>query len=231
MMHYVNVITNSGNLKQPGRDTILIDYYYYYCYYYYVSKITDAIVSLSCDFLSSENRSARYLQNLKCKSTWRILCTNASRCKGAFTTLFSCLKLFKKIIMQETLYFAVLYTYCVSLSIPYSNIFYYRFRKYTVFPFKLKIVCKVRVPVARWHWISIHRFDETSRVYRSSRTMTKGEVNLCTERGHYDRQPVYDRGNNSTLAVNLCIRQHDNEKGMQKQRVLFCNRHCKIPIF
>jgi len=156
---------------------------------------------------------------------------HASRCKVAFTTLFSCLKLFKKIIMQETLYFAVLYTYCVSLSIPYSNIFYYRFRKYTVFPSKLKIVCKVRVPVARWHWISIHRFDETSRVYRSSRTMTKGEVNLCTERGHYGRQPVYDRGNNSTLAVNLCIRQHDNEKGMQKQRVLFCNRHCKIPIF
>lgn len=33
IMHYVNVITNSGNLKQPGRDTILIDYYYY-CYYY-----------------------------------------------------------------------------------------------------------------------------------------------------------------------------------------------------
>lgn len=28
-MHYVNVITNSGNLKQPGRDTILIDYYCY----------------------------------------------------------------------------------------------------------------------------------------------------------------------------------------------------------
>lgn len=26
IMHYVNVITNSGNLKQPGRDTILIDY-------------------------------------------------------------------------------------------------------------------------------------------------------------------------------------------------------------
>lgn len=34
IMHYVIVITNSGNLKQPGRDTILIDYYYYYCYYY-----------------------------------------------------------------------------------------------------------------------------------------------------------------------------------------------------
>ena len=24
-MHYINVITNSGNLKQPGRDTILIE--------------------------------------------------------------------------------------------------------------------------------------------------------------------------------------------------------------
>jgi len=36
IMHYI-VITNSGNLKQPGRDTILIEttdttyYYYYYC--------------------------------------------------------------------------------------------------------------------------------------------------------------------------------------------------------
>jgi len=35
IMHYVNVITNSGILKQPGRDTILIDYYYCYYYYYY----------------------------------------------------------------------------------------------------------------------------------------------------------------------------------------------------
>lgn len=25
IMHYINVITNSGNLKQPGRDTILIE--------------------------------------------------------------------------------------------------------------------------------------------------------------------------------------------------------------
>lgn len=48
IMHYVNVITNSGNLKQPGRDTILIEttttaitYYYYYYYYYYYCE---------CDF-------------------------------------------------------------------------------------------------------------------------------------------------------------------------------------
>jgi len=43
-MHYVNVITNSGILKQPGRDTILIDYYY--CYYYYDTIIAGVILTL-----------------------------------------------------------------------------------------------------------------------------------------------------------------------------------------
>lgn len=43
--------------------------------------------------------------------------------------------------------------------------------------------------------------------------MTKGEAGLCIERRHYDEERVYDRDNNRTLAVNLCIRQDDNERG------------------
>lgn len=62
--------------------------------------------------------------------------------------------------------------------------------------------------------------------------MTKGEAGLCTKRGHYDEERVYDRSNNSTLAANLCIRQDDNERGAcrsdAKKSLFVIGRH-EIP--
>lgn len=105
-------------------------------------------------------------------------------------------------------------------------------RKRTVFPSKLKNVCKVRAAAATRCGLA---FIDSARVFRSSRTMmTKGRSEIMHRARPLRRQPVYDRGNNSTLAAGLCIRQDDNEGGACKKRdtnkSFFVIGTAKIPI-
>lgn len=110
---------------------------------YYVSKIMD-VICLSRSFLSHENRSVRYLQNLKCKSTGDISRNRAFRCKIMFFPHFSRARNYSRIIMQEMLrhHFVHLASYYLFLTL--LLFFCYRSHKCTIFPSRLKIVYKVR---------------------------------------------------------------------------------------
>lgn len=134
---------------------------------------------LSRCFLSCENRSVRYLRNLKCKSTGLISRNRASRCKVAFFHAFPALEIIRELSRRRR-YFAVFYApYHLFLSHS-PLIFIAAFANVLLSRLNWKSSVKFVVLVARWRWINIHRFDQTTRVFRSSQTTTKGEVRLCT---------------------------------------------------
>lgn len=149
---------------------------------YYASKVMDAIV---CLVVSFHVKTVRYgtckIWNVNPRDAFRVIAHLGAKSRFFFH-VFLVPEITRELLCRRRC-FAVLHSILLfNFHSLFIISFYPHFHKWTTFPSKLKIVCKVRSLV---DVISIHRFDETTRVFPSSQTMTKGEVRLCTERGHY----------------------------------------------